>query len=459
MAIQNTYDIETLKKVIVSKKSEGGGGGGESGPTPDVETITPDDEEGKGEEGKGEKGKGEGKGEEGKGEGKEEGKGDGKGQGQGQGQGQGGDSGQNADLEEVLKRAEDLLNTINSNTTGKNSCGSSKPRQEKNANSTEDYDERVEKSRQRIDDIYKAIEEAEKSGVPNPYGTKGRGSGGEKTASDVPYVPLPLEKPRPAFLDEITDFAERGYTREYTKKGTDWLYSEAFDYDVFFKDRPKVATPGKWMFLMVDCSGSMTSDFQGDGKSLFEHLIAYLPEIAKEFNGSVWWVSDGMIYFREDSYTGLSSPDAITVEEYDKSDSKKRTKGYLGITDLEVFKDVNREDRAKIYKDVTSAYGFGGGTTFATELQTAINIREKEGHDAAIVILTDSFIDSPNLEYTWNGEKVRGKLPPNTIIMTNTAGRDYLEDYFKEELESDKKIEVYDITDDGRYKFPSTKKL
>lgn len=441
MANQNTYDIDELKKVVVGDSSKGGKGKS-GGPAPDVEFI--DTAEG-GEEGQeGQEGQESQEGQEGQ-----------PGQpGQGQGSGSGEYSGEDLDSEEVMKRANDFLNDLNSNKTGKPSCGSELPRQKENANSTEDADRRTDNARKAISDIWKAIEEAEKNGVPNNFGSfKGRGSGGEKTASDVEYIPVPLQKPRPKFLDYIVTFAKKGYKKSYTKKGTDWLYTEAFDYDIFFKDRPKVAKPDKYLYVLVDCSGSMLSDFRGDGLSLFEHLIAYLPVLAKEFEGEVWWISDGIIHFKEDAFQGLSSPHKISVEEVKKSGNDKVKGGFLGISDLAAFKDINKKDREKIYTDIKDAYGFGGGTTFATEFQTVINIREAEGVDAAIVVLTDSEIDRPNLTFTWKGKKEKGHLPPNTIIMTNSVGEDYLKKNFKEDLASDRKIEIYDITDDGRYKF------
>jgi hypothetical protein len=216
---------------------------------------------------------------------------------------------------------------------------------------------------------------------------------------------------------------------------------------VFFKDRPKVVKPTKWLFLMVDCSGSMTWDFSGDGKSLLEHLVAYLPVIAKEFDGEVWWISNGILTFKEDSFANASSPSKTTKEILGKKDKK-----LLAITNLSEFKgSYDKEKINKIYDDVTHATGFGGGTTFAVELQLAVKIREKDKHNAAIIVLTDSAIDRVQTTYMWEGKETKGQLPPNTIIMTNTVGVNYIESNYKADLDSDKKISVYDITEDGKY--------
>ena len=51
----------------------------------------------------------------------------------------------------------------------------------------------------------------------------------------------------------------------------------------------------------------------------------------------------------------------------------------------------------------------------------------------------------------WEGKETKGQLPPNTIIMTNTVGVNYIESNYKADLDSDKKISVYDITEDGKY--------
>ncbi len=463
------YDIDELKKVVVIDSSEqededqdedsssqGGGAGGQSAPDVEIVDIADEgdesdngdqEEDGNGDEGGGKKGKGKKKGadkkgseggdDEGEGEGDEqEGAGGDKKGKSGKGSkgkpsqskgGGGGSSGPPQDIDDIIKKSEDLLKEIEDNRTGKHSCGSDQRRQEKQvtSGSPEDADRRRDKYREAIDKIQEKIQEAEERGIPNnPYGGYARGEGKEGAPSE--YTPLPMEKPRPAFLDEIMDFAEKGYQKDYTKKGTDWLYSEAFDYDVFFKDRPKVAVPGKWLFLMVDCSGSMLGDFDGNGKSLLEHLVAYLPTIARDFEGEIWWVSDGIITF----------PD-----------------GELGRQDLSQFRNADIYDLQKLYDNVVSSKNFGGGTTFAVELQAAVKIREEEGHDAAIVLLTDSYIDSVQTKYIWKGEHVTGQLPPNTVIMTNTAGKKYMDDNYRADMESDKKIEIYDITEDGEYSY------
>jgi hypothetical protein len=129
-----------------------------------------------------------------------------------------------------------------------------------------------------------------------------------------------------------------------------------------------------------------------------------------------------------------------------------KDKKLLAITNLSEFKgSYDKEKINKIYDDVTHATGFGAGTTFAVELQLAVKIREKDKHNAAIIVLTDSDIDRVQTTYMWEGKETKGQLPPNTIIMTNTVGVNYIESNYKADLDSDKKISVYDITEDGKY--------
>ena len=430
-------NIADWRKVVFGKPSKSGKGG-TPGESPDVKIIDTSDKD-KDKDKEKEKDK---DGDKDKDKDKDK---DGDKDGDKEGGKEGGKEG--ADREATLKKAQELLDSMNANGgTGKHSCGSNRKRNEQNVNNTEDNQARIENERKRIQEIQQAIQDAVERGVPNVY-SKDATPGTSKEGTESDYIPLPMPKPRPKFLDAIKDFAKKGFKKSYTKKGTDWLYTDAFDNSVFFKDRPKVVKPTKWLFLMVDCSGSMTWDFSGDGKSLLEHLVAYLPVIAKEFDGEVWWISNGILTFKEDSFANASSPSKTTKEILGKKDTK-----LLAITNLSEFKgSYDKEKINKIYDDVTHATGFGSGTSFAVELQLAVKIREKDKHNAAIIVLTDSDIDTVQTTYMWEGKETKGQLPPNTIIMTNTNGVNHMERDYKADLDSDKKISVYDITEDGKY--------
>ncbi len=169
----------------------------------------------------------------------------------------------------------------------------------------------------------------------------------------------------------------------------------------------------------------MFGDFDGTGKSLLEHLIGYLPTIAEDFKGEVWWLSDGIIMID----------------------------GQPGITPLSFFQDKNPYELAEFYEIIKDAEGTGGGTTFNVELQVIQNMREEQGHMAPIICLTDGFIDSVKTTYLWEDEIITGGLPPNTIMMSDPQGISYLRSMFKKDFaDPEKRIEYYDVTENGKYK-------
>jgi hypothetical protein len=245
----------------------------------------------------------------------------------------------------------------------------------------------------------------------------------------------------------MKQFAESEYEKQYYKKGTDWVWSGSgmFNDSVFFKDRPKVSVPKKSLYLLVDVSGSMFGDFDGRGNSLLDHLVGYLPVIAKDFSGQVWWMSNGILHWQKG--TGYNLDPSIDGKE--------------AKSELSLFKGMDAAKASMYLRQVKGARGAGGGTTFNHELQLIQALREKEKNNAPIICLTDGEIDNVITRYSWpvgSKDKVDGKLPPNTYFMTDPNGISYMKsegysedprpDYFNYE----KNIQYYDVTENGKYK-------
>lgn len=458
--------ISDFKKVVFTKPKKGGdqggaggGGGSQSNQVPaDVEMYNPFGEE-SGEEGKekeGEKGgegkakKGEGEGKKGQGEGEEGAEGEKGGDGEGQGKGKSTGDTDAMTKEQIQKGAQELLDKLNKATNlPTNPCGSSEKRKDKQKNADPIEQAKIEQQaeikRKQIEEI---LADAAEKGHKHVFNSGGsRGSGGKESLGVLKGDAVPIRMRKPEFLKKMKSFATKEYEKEYFKKGTDWFYTQAYG-NVVFKDRPKISVPQKFVYIMVDVSGSMFGDFEGTGKSLLEHLLGYLPVIAEDFKGQVWWISDGLLTFKD---------------------------GTPGITLLSDYKDMSVEDQGKYFNKIQEARGAGGGTTFAVELQAVQDMREgkihqvvkdalkgnllktmigkPKPHQASIIMLTDSYIDQPRTTYMWKGEKVTGFLPPSTMIMTDEQGCEYMKDTFPEDFkDKELRIECYDITEDGKYK-------
>lgn len=477
------YLKEELKKVVLVQKQQGGGsgsgsggGGNQSEAKPDVEMYDVGDgeeeeqqqgqDEGEGEgsgegqggeekeskegeekdgeekegaeggEGKDEKEGAEKEGADGKGKEGKDGKdgkkgkgqkgGKGKGEGQGDDQGSGGGDTSAMSREQIDQKAKELLDEMEAyNNLPVKPCGSTAKRDEKDKQSDESQASKQTKEeimREKIKEIMEMAAEDGEGAHPLLNGPRSRGTGKGHGHGGGDAIPIRMR--RPDFLDKMKDFADKEYEKEYYRKGTDWFYSQAYS-DILFKDRPKVSVPQKYIYLMVDVSGSMFGDFGGTGKSLLEHLIGYLPVIADEYKGEVWWVSDGI----------------ITID------------GGPGKTQLSMYKEMNEYEQSKYFKKIQEAEGTGGGTTFNVELQAVQDLREKEGHLASIIMLTDSYIDDVRVRYKLDGKEVIGNLPPSTIVMTDTQGCAYLKDKFKKDFDNDAlRIECYDITENDKYR-------
>jgi len=478
--------ISDFKKVVFTKPKDkqeadqqkqeqqesGGGGGEQSSAPPDVEMYDPyasdkepgeEGKEGEGKEGEGKEGKeGEGKegeGKKGEGEGKEgegkEGEGEGKGKGEGEGQGKGSGSPDSQTRDQIEKGAAELLDKLNkANNLPVSPCGSNAKRSDKQKSSDpverDKIEQQAEIKRKQIEEI---LQKAAEEGHEHVFTQRGRGTGGKNQASSAPQgdaVPIKMRKPE--FLRKIAKFASKEYEKEYYKKGVDWFYTQGFG-DIMFKAKPKISVPQKFVYIMVDVSGSMFGDFDGTGKSLLEHLLGYLPVIAEEFKGQVWWISNGLLEFQD---------------------------GSPGITLLSDYKGMSTIKQSEYFDKVKNAKGAGGGTTFAVELQAVQDLREgkmpdvvKEAlkgkllkmigkpqkHMASIIMLTDSYIDNPETEYTWKGKTVIGNLPPSTIVMTDEQGCKYMNSEFPEDFKNKElRIECYDITENGKYKLGKKRK-
>ncbi len=466
-------DIKDLKKVVFAKSSKGGDEKGSPNqdvpPDVEIETIPSGDEEGDEEkkekegegdnkEGKekdgGEKSKGNGEGEKKEGtekEGEGDGEGDGEGQGDGEkGEGKGKGSGESKEggsgegdpstmsREQIEKKAQELLDKLKSYDQKASACGSSNERDNKKGNTGESDLVRAQKEQLIREQILQAIDEANAAGAEHPLRQSGssRGEGKGSGGPQGTIITIPMKKPE--FLKRLREFAKKEFEKKYYKKGTDWMYSQAYN-DIFFKDRPKVAFPKKAVFIVVDVSGSMFGDFDGTGKSLIEHLIGYLPTIAGEgFAGEVWWASDGIVHWSDEFITN-------------KKTGKKEPAP--AITPVKFFKDKTPFELARFYERVKKASGTGGGTTFSVEFQTIQDLREIEKHMIPIICLTDGYIDTVKTKYTWDGKVITAGLPPNTIMMTDPSGKAYLKEMYNEDFtDKSKRIELYDVTENGKYK-------
>jgi hypothetical protein len=189
----------------------------------------------------------------------------------------------------------------------------------------------------------------------------------------------------------------------------------------------------------------MFGDFDGRGNSLLDHLVGYLPVIAKDFSGQVWWMSNGILHWQKG--TGYNLDPSIDGKE--------------AKSELSLFKGMDAAKASMYLRQVKGARGAGGGTTFNHELQLIQALREKEKNNAPIICLTDGEIDNVITRYSWpvgSKDKVDGKLPPNTYFMTDPNGISYMKsegysedprpDYFNYE----KNIQYYDVTENGKYK-------
>jgi hypothetical protein len=95
------------------------------------------------------------------------------------------------------------------------------------------------------------------------------------------------------------------------------------------------------------------------------------------------------------------------------------------------------------------------------EFQAIQDIREREDHNAPIIALTDGEIDQSAIEYIWplkSKNRIVGKLPPNTYMMTDPNGISYLKRYYNEQdaktgfFSVSKNIQYFDVTENGKYK-------
>ena len=455
------YKEDDVSIVVLQKPSSGGGGKGGS-PAPEnviVEEVGEPEESPESPESPEKPGKdGEGKDGEGKdGEGKDgEGKGEGK-----PGDGKGGKSGQAKDIEQILKRVRDAIEDMKAVDPTHCSCGSVNEREKKKDKAIsegKDKDVISEKEKIKRQEIIDAFEEAARNGNPLPSDpvsrSRGEGKGGSAPKGNL----IPMQVRPPEFLEKMQDFAKSEYRKVRTKKDTDWLYTQAYD-NITFKDRPKVSVPRKAIYILVDVSGSMFSDFDGRGNSLLDHLVGYLPVMAEEFVGQVWWMSDGILHWSR-------KPKEMSDEKWNEKNAKGEYTSREAITELSVFKDMDAYDATMYLKEVQDAEGAGSGTTFNHELQLIQALREEGKNNAPIICLTDSVIDTVITRYTWpvgsddENDKVDGKLPPNTYFMTDPNGISYMksrgyvedEDPIPDYFNYEKNIQYYDVTEGGKYK-------
>jgi len=292
--------------------------------------------------------------------------------------------------------------------------------------------------------------------------SSGRGKEkGTGNPSEAKLIPIPMRKPE--FLAKMKDFANAEYKKKRVKKDTDWVWSGSgvFNDSVFFKDRPKINVPRKAIYILIDVSGSMFGDFDGKGNSLLEYMVGYLPTLAEEFVGEVWWISNGILKWQTFEKS----------KSYYKGGNFKLDKfmvpGTEARNELKYFKNMKGPELSNFFESVKGAEGAGGGTTFGAELNTLQAIREADGHNSPIIVLTDGAIDDVRVKYTFPaGSKniVDGMLPPNTYYMSDSTG---LKDMVKLGYEEDarpgyfsyeKNIQYYDITDKGKFKVDITKR-
>lgn len=439
MAIRNITEVQ---KVVLTKTktSSGGGKGGVNQPIPKdvkIESLGKDESESEEEKkDQGQKEQGEGQKEAGEQGGEKGDKSDG-GEGEGQGGDGSGESGAAKDVEKIQKQAEELLDKIRGVDEKHQQCGSVEKRVDKQNKEGADKDifnEQEKFTRERIKSI---MDQEAASGKEHPMRNTGGYNRGEGEGSGGPrgeVIVIPTRKPD--FLRKMKQFAEKEYEKQYYKKGTDWLYTQSYE-NVIFKDRPKVALPKKSVYIIVDVSGSMDSNVDSSGQSILEYVIGYLPTIAADFVGEVWWVSSGILRWSDGA-----------------------DKGKPAISQLSSFKGKSSSEMTKFYKRVQNAKGAGGGTTFNVEFQTIQKIREKEGHNSPILALTDAYIDDTVVKYEWPiGSKnmITGKLPPNTYMMCFEDGVEYLKKNYGEDqregyLSYIKNIQYYNFSKENRFK-------
>lgn len=448
MATISTYTKEELRKVVISKgRSGGGGGSGGGGTTPDVEVVTPKGKDGQ-ENNEPKPPKSGKEGQEGQdGQGKDGTPGqDGQGKNGKNGESKPYDNTQAKTKEQIEKEAQDLIDALNNNATPNKSCGSTNKRDEAQKGQDQTIDDIINQKEAR-DRLLEAIKNAEDKGQYSPVTSSGRGTGtkGQESTGGADVVVVPRKRV-PRWFKEIKDFASREYEREYYKSGVDWLYTQTFE-SIVFKDKPKVAVPQKFIYVLVDVSGSMTWSVKTDGTSLLENLLSFLPLLAEQYKGEVWFFSDGIVEFKD---------------------------GTLGILKLEDYKDADALKQAELYQKIKSARGFGGGTTFDTELQAMQYDREgntekqkslynkasgksaKSGkkkkygdkaHQASIIIFSDADFGRVNIEYKdQEGKYIRNGMPPSTILVTDARGkRSFQSNYAADLKDKEKRVSVIDF--------------
>lgn len=464
----SVYTKEQLKKIIFSTATKGKGKGSKQEVPDDVMVVQKESPEEEEEKTDGEDGEDEGQdgtdgtpGEPEKGEGK----------GEGEGKGSSKADQKAKDYDQIMKKAQEFEDTLRGTDPESHNCGSDRIRSDKKDEEKEknpdEYNEEVNYITERIRTIMEEAEES--SGKESPIlprkGKAGKGGKGSIGATDN-LVPIPMR--RPEFLDMMKDFAEKEYEKERTKKDTDWLYTQSYD-NITFKDRPKVSIPKKAVYILVDVSGSMFGDFDGTGTSLLEHLIGYLPTIAEDFEGEVWWMSSGILEWKEGSKCTLEIGESEITHTVVNADGSTETisvpemkPGTPAINNLAFFRDKDSVELSNFFNCVTSAKGSGQGTVFDAELQNIQTFRrEAEGNNAPIICLTDGIVDPIYVKYIYpmdSENMVEGRLPPNTIFMTDLPGilymqeNGYSEDPSEGYFDYEKNIQYFDITENGKYK-------
>ena len=347
---------------------------------------------------------------------------------------------ENQDIDAIKKRAQEIIDSKNSIDTSHAHCGGNSKRNDKQGKSVEDDELFNEKEKFIRETIKSIMDEEAANGRDHPMrnaggGKAGTGKGGEGQGPRGEMIVIPERQPE--FLRKMKLFAEKEYERTRSKKDTDWLYTQGFEGDIFFKDKPKVSQPKKSVYIIIDVSGSMYSNVSGTGQNILEYVVGYLPTIAKDFSGQVWWISSGVLEWT----TGPK-------------------KGKPLISELTDFRGKSGSEMSKIYSYLmANSKGGGGGTTFKDEFQAMIDLRKKEKHMAPIICLTDAYIDTTVTTYEWprgSNNIIKGKIPPNTYMMCFSSGVKYLIDNYGEDirpgyLSFEKNIQYYNLSKENRF--------
>lgn len=356
-----TYDREEVQKVVFGEPSEGGCGGGQCGPPPDVHYVPI--------------------GESPKPEGGDEG---------------GDDQGQ----DQIFKEAQDILDAMKPSDEPV-SCGSIDASMDKQEGDL-DLEDSID-----ADEAIKQIEDevAKKGGDKHPFRATEPGTG--EGGGDY-VIALPEIQSTPAWVRLIREFAEKDFDKVKGKKEFDAPFSFAYG----FVQRGKVRAPEfrQHMYIMADVSGSMMGGVVGEGDTLLEELLAFIPKLTEDYSIELWFVSNGLL---------------------------KKENGDDAIYTPRELEDMNNEEFAKWLVEKSQEVPMGGGTSFDQPFEQMLEERKESDTEGVVVALTDTdFRTKP--------------IPKNTMIITDKFNKPILDARYKNELKDEElNFHIIDFKEEG----------